>query len=129
MFQFFGSRSTLLQKQLQDTHLTNGFTGVSGFHRWLSFTPPASATPHVAHTLQRALRSLRRVGVMVALPAFHLDRLRCFWASPANPAAERPPLGSVWISHAVTDDSHSFSINRTSVVFAIFVFICLFYWA
>jgi hypothetical protein len=28
-FQFFGFRSTLLQKQLQDTHLTNGLTSVS----------------------------------------------------------------------------------------------------
>jgi hypothetical protein len=128
-FQVFGFRSTLLQKQLQDTHLTNGLTGVSGFHRRLSFPPPAFAPPRVAHTLQRALCFLQRVGAMFVLPIFHLDRLQCFWASPANPAAERPPLGGAWTSRAVTDVSHSSSINRTSAVFAVFVFVCLFYWA
>jgi len=51
LFQFFGSRSTLLNKQLQDTHLTNRLTGVSRFHRLSSFIPPASAPPRVAHTL------------------------------------------------------------------------------
>jgi hypothetical protein len=71
--------------------------------------------------------SLRRVGAMVALPTFHLDCLQCFWASPANPAAKRPPLGGAWTSRAVTDGSHSFSINKTFAIFAFLV--CLFYWA
>jgi hypothetical protein len=123
-FQFFRFRFTLFQKQLQDTHLTN----VSGFHRRSSFTPPASAPPRLAHMLQRALCSLRHVGAMFVLPSFHLDRLQCFWASPANPAAERPPLGGAWTSRAITDGSHSSSINRTFAVFTVFLFVCLFYW-
>jgi hypothetical protein len=80
------------------------------------------------HALESSLLSSTRGCAMFVLPAFHLDRLRCFWALPANPATERPPLGGAWTSRAVTDDSHSSSINRTSVVFAVFVFVCLFYW-
>jgi hypothetical protein len=80
----------------------------------------------VVHMLQRALCYLLHVDAMFVLPVFHLDRLRCFCASPVTTVAERPPFGGVWTSRVVTDDSHSSSINRTS---AVFVFVCLFYWA
>jgi hypothetical protein len=122
-FQFFRFRFTLFQKQLQDTHLTN----VSGFHRRSSFTPPASAPPRLAHMLQRALCSLRHVGAMFVLPSFHLDRLQCFWASPANPAAERPPLGGACAPFAVREGSHPAFI-WTSAVYVI-VFALLYFWA
>jgi hypothetical protein len=94
LFQFFGSRSTLFRQQLQDTRLTTEFTGVSGFHRRSFFPQPTSAPPRVAHTLQRALCS-------PSLPTSPLDRLRCFWATPANPADESSPpvypCFSVWV--------------------------------
>jgi hypothetical protein len=125
-FQFFGSKSTLLQQQLQDTHLTNGFTGVFGFHRRSPFTPPASAPPCVAHTLKRALCPHRRVDVMFALPAFHRDRFQCFWASPMNPAAERLPLGSACAPCAVVEGSHPAFLCTSAVYFIVFM---LFFWA
>jgi hypothetical protein len=106
-FKFFGSRSTLLQQQLQDTHLTNGFIGVSGFHRLSPFTPLAPASP--------------RVDVMFALSAFHLDRLRCFWALPANLAAERPPLGGACAPRLVVEGSHPSFLWTSAVYFIVFL--------
>jgi hypothetical protein len=47
-FQFFGSRSTLFRQLLQDTHLTTGFSGVPGFHRWSLVPPPPPASRRVA---------------------------------------------------------------------------------
>jgi hypothetical protein len=120
-FQFFGSRSTLLQQQLQDTHLTNGFTGVSRFHRRSLFPSQASAPPRMAHMLQRALCSPRHVDATFALPALHLDRHRCFWASSANPAAERPPLGGACAPRAVMECSHPAFLWTAAVYFIVFL--------
>jgi hypothetical protein len=120
-FKIFGSRFTLLQQQLQDTHLTNKFLGVSGFHRRSPFPPPASAPPRVAHTLQRALYSHWRVNAMFSLLAFHLDYHWYFWASSTNPAVERPPLGGACSSCAVMEGSHPAFLWTSAVYFIIFV--------
>jgi hypothetical protein len=58
---------------------------------------------------------------MFALPAFDVDRLWCFWASPANSAAERPPLGGVCAPCAVVEGSHPAFLCTFVVYFIVFV--------
>jgi hypothetical protein len=127
LFQFFRSRSTLLRKQLQDTRLTTEFPSVSGFHRRSFFPQPASAPPRVAHTLQRALCSPPRVYATFALPTSPLDRVRWFWATPANPADERLLLGGACSPRAVMDGSHPAFLWTATV--GLIVFVLLFFWA
>ncbi len=118
MIEIFESRSTLLLRFLHDTLLTNGFSGVPGFHRWSPVLPPPPPPQRVACTLQSVPRSGRRVATPFDPTASHHFGHRWFRAKPVFPVAERPPFGGACSSRAVTDGSHSFSINRTSVVFA-----------
>jgi len=60
--------------------------------------------------------------------ASHHFSHRWFWAKPAFPVAERPPLGGACTSRTVTDGSHCSSSFRTFAV-TVCVFISLFFWA
>jgi hypothetical protein len=129
LFQFFGSRSTFICQLLQDTHLTTGFSGVLGFHRWSPVPPPPPASRRVACTLQSVPCSGRRVATPFDPTASHHFGHRWFRAKSVFPVAERPPLGIACPLRAVTDGSHCSSSYRTAAV-TVYVFISLlFFWA
>jgi hypothetical protein len=87
--EIFESRSTLLLRFLLDTLLTNGFSGVPGFHRWSPVPPPPPPPQHVACTLQNVFRSGRRVTTLFAPTASHHFGHWWFRTKPAFPVAER----------------------------------------
>jgi hypothetical protein len=129
MIKIFKSRSTLLLRFLHDMLLTNGFSGVPGFHRWSPVPPPPPASRRVACTLQSVPRSGRRVTTPFDPTASHHFGHRWFRAKPVFPVAERPPLGGACSSRAVTDGSHCSSSCQTAAD-TVYVFISLlFFWA
>jgi hypothetical protein len=98
-------------------HLTTGFIDISDIHQRFLFTPPPSARPRVAYTLQRVLCSHRYVDAIVGLPAFYHDNHRCFIGSPVFLAAERPSLGGACDLCVVREGSHPALYYWTSAVF------------
>jgi hypothetical protein len=121
---------TLLLLFLLDTLLTNGFSGVPGFHRWSPVPPPPPPPQRVACTLQSVFRSGRRVTTLFAPTASHHFGHRWFRMKPAFPVAERSPLGGACPSRAVTAaGSHCSSSKRTSAAVTVCVLIFLLFWA
>jgi len=78
------------------------------------------------HLLPRAWHT-RFIGAwMPWLLSPHLDSHWCFWALPANPAAERPPLGGACAPRTVREGSHPASIWTSAVFVPAFVISYLF---
>jgi hypothetical protein len=124
---FLDFRSTHLHPLSQDMLLSNGFAGVPGVRRWSSPSPPSHGRWRVLSTRQKAHGLNRRVELLTAPSSTF--RINPGWFRPILPLpiAERPSLGGAWFSRASWDGSHTAS----SAIFAaaVFVFVCLFFWA
>jgi len=103
-----------------------GFAGVSGVCRWSSSSRPSPGRWRVLPTRQYSLGFNRRVEIPIAPSSTFRSNPRWFRSIPLFPTAERSSLGSAWLSRASEEGSHPAS---ASLVAAVFVFICLLYWA
>jgi hypothetical protein len=107
--------------------LSNGFAGTSGFRRWSSPSSPSSGRWRVLPTRQKPCGFNRRVEPPHAPSSTFRSNPRWFRKFPPLPIAERPSLGGAWFSRASWEGSHTAS--SANIAAAIFVFICLLYWA
>jgi hypothetical protein len=121
---FLGFRFTHLHHLSQDMLLSNGFAGASGVCRWSSPSPSSLGRWCVLPTSQQA-HGLNQCVEPLTAP-FSTFRTNPWWfrTSPPFPTVERPSLGGTWFSRASLEGSH-----LARLVAAIFVFVCLFYWA